>query len=91
MEGENLRQAKQRIEATMDTIVRGFEHQLDELYQSDALDVDSDIRVMESMLRWNTATVEEDFGPMGGGEAPPAPPAEISLTETAPAEDRNAQ
>ena len=91
VEGENLRQAKQLIEATMDTIVRGFEHQLDELYQSDALDVDSDIRVMESMLRWNTATVEEDFGPMDGGEAPPAPPAEISLTETAPAEDRNAQ
>ncbi len=51
VEGENLRQAKQRIEATMDSIIRGFEHQLDELYQSDALDVDSDIRVMETMLR----------------------------------------
>jgi len=62
IEGENLRQAKQRIEVTMDTIVRGFEHQLDELYKSDALDVDSDIRVLETMLRWDTASAEEDFG-----------------------------
>lgn len=62
VEGENLSQAKQRIEATMDKIVRGFEHQLDQLYKSDALDVDSDIRVMESMLRRDTASVEEDFG-----------------------------
>ena len=62
VEGENLRQAKQRIEATMDSIVRGFEHQLDELYKTDALDIDSDIRVMETMLRRDTATVETDFG-----------------------------
>ena len=62
VEGENLSQAKQRIENTMDAIVRGFEHQLDELYKADALDVDSDIRVMESMLRRDTASVEQDFG-----------------------------
>ncbi|MDY5612438.1 5-bromo-4-chloroindolyl phosphate hydrolysis family protein [Dysosmobacter sp.] len=62
VEGENLRQAKQRIEATMDTIVKGFEHQLDELYKSDALDVDSDIRVLETMLRWDTASTAHDFG-----------------------------
>ena len=65
VEGENLRQAKARIEATMDTIVRGFEHQLDELYKADAMDVDSDIRVMETMLKRDTASVEEDFG-LGG-------------------------
>lgn len=68
VEGENLRQAKSRIEATMDSIVKGFEHQLDELYKADALDVDSDIRVMESMLRRDTATVEQDFG-LGGTAA----------------------
>ncbi len=62
VEGENLRQAKARIQATMDTIVRGFEHQLDELYKADAMDVDSDIRVMESMLARDTASVERDFG-----------------------------
>lgn len=68
VEGENLRQAKSRIESTMDSIVKGFEHQLDELYKADALDVDSDIRVMESMLRRDTATVEQDFG-LGGTAA----------------------
>ena len=68
VEGDNLRQAKQRIETTMDSIVKGFEHQLDELYQADAMDVDSDIRVMEHMLRRDTATTEDDFG-LGGGTA----------------------
>lgn len=62
VEGENLRQAKSRIEDTMDSIIRGFEHQLDALYRADAMDVDSDIRVMETMLRRDTATVEDDFG-----------------------------
>lgn len=62
VEGENLHQAKSRIEATMDAIVRGFEHQLDELYRTDAMDIDSDIRVMETMLRRDTASVADDFG-----------------------------
>ena len=62
MEGENLKQAKQRIESTMDSIVKGFEHQLDELYKTDAMDVDTDIRVMESMLRRDTGSVSDDFG-----------------------------
>ena len=66
--GENLSQAKTKIEKTMDSIVAGFEHQLDELYRSDAMDIDSDIRVMETMLRRDTASVADDFG-LGGGTA----------------------
>ena len=62
IEGENLRQAKSRIENTMDTILRGFERQLDQLYHMDAMDVASDIQVMETMLRRDTATVADDFG-----------------------------
>ena len=62
IEGENLRQAKDRIKSTMDTIVHGFECQLDELYKSDAMDIDRDIRVMETMLNRDTASVERDFG-----------------------------
>jgi len=65
VDGANLRQAKSRIESTMDSIVKGFAHQLDELYKSDAMDVDSDIRVMETMLRRDTATIEDDFD-LGG-------------------------
>ena len=66
--GENLSQAKSCIEATMDSIVVGFEHQLDELYRTDAMDIDSDIRVMETMLRRDTASVADDFG-LGGAAA----------------------
>ena len=62
VEGENLRQAKIRIRDTMENIVIGFEHQLDALYKADAMDVDKDIRVMEHMLRRDTASVERDFG-----------------------------
>lgn len=60
--GGNVSQAKQRIADTMDKIVAGFERQLDQLYQSDVMDVDSDIRVMEQMLRRDGGSVAEDFG-----------------------------
>ena len=61
VEGENLREAKQRIEATMDSIVEGFERQLDALYKNDAMDVDSDISVMETMLGRESASAARDF------------------------------
>ena len=73
VEGANLGQAKDRIEKTMDSIVAGFEHQLDELYKMDAMHVDSDIRVMETMLRRDTASAEKDFG-LGTAPAAPAGP-----------------
>lgn len=64
--GENLSQAKAKIEKTMDSIVAGFEHQLDALYRTDAMDIASDIQVMETMLRRDTASVADDFGLDGG-------------------------
>ena len=63
--GDNLTQAKAKIEQTMDNVVAGFERQLDELYRTDALDIDSDIRVMETMLRRDSSSAAEDFG-LGG-------------------------
>ena len=62
VDGEHLREAKERIEQTMDGIVEGFEHQLDQLYTADAMDVVSDIKVMETMLHRDTASVAKDFG-----------------------------
>ena len=50
-EGENIRESKQRIEQVMDTLVTAFEAQLDRLFEDDALDVSTDIDVMENMLR----------------------------------------
>lgn len=66
--GTNLDQAKEKIARTMDNIVVGFEQQLDRLYQSEAMDIDSDIRVMETMLRRDRGTAEDDFG-LGGAAA----------------------
>lgn len=60
--GENVTQAKERIAGTLDKIVEGFERQLDQLYQADAMDIDSDIRVMEQMLRRDGSSAAEDFG-----------------------------
>ena len=68
IEGENLRSAKARIESIMDNLLENFEKQLDELYRSEAMDVDTDIRVMESMLNRDLSSVERDFG-LGGSAA----------------------
>ena len=46
----------------MDAIVEGFEHQLDQLYSADAMEVASDIKVMETMLHQDTASAAKDFG-----------------------------
>ena len=67
VEGAHLREAKERIEQTMDLIVSGFEHQLDQLYSTDAMDVATDIKVMEAMLKRDTATAAKDFGYDGEG------------------------
>lgn len=74
--GQNLDQAKSRIEETMDNIIAGFEHQLDDLYRDAAMDIDSDIRVMETMLKRDTSTVADDFG-LDSGTAVQMPDAEV--------------
>lgn len=72
VEGDNLRESKQRISATMDMILKGFSHQLDELYKTDAMDINSDIRVMETMLKRDAGSVNDDFG-LGGSAVQKAP------------------
>jgi len=51
IEGENISAAKGRIEGMMDQVVAGFEKQLDKLFQDDALDIASDVQVLENMLK----------------------------------------
>ena len=50
VEGENIRSAKERIEGMMDKVVEGFEKQLDRLFQDDAMDIATDVQVLERML-----------------------------------------
>ena len=51
VEGDNITEAKTRIENAMDTLTTAFENQLDKLFEEDALDISSDITAMEGMLR----------------------------------------
>ena len=51
IEGENISAAKKRIEDMMDQVVSGFEKQLDKLFQDDAMDITSDVEVLENMLK----------------------------------------
>ena len=50
VEGENISAAKARIEGMMDKVVEGFENQLDKLFQDSAMDISSDVAVLEQML-----------------------------------------
>lgn len=50
VEGENISAAKQRIEGMMDKVVEGFETQLDRLFQGEAMDISTDVSVLEQML-----------------------------------------
>ena len=48
--GENITSAMGRIEGMMDKVVEGFEKQLDQLFQGDAMDITTDVEVLERML-----------------------------------------
>ena len=48
--GENITAAMERIEGMMDKVVEGFEKQLDQLFQGDAMDITADVEVLERML-----------------------------------------
>lgn len=48
--GSNITAAMQRIEGMMDKVVEGFEKQLDLLFQGDAMDIATDVEVLERML-----------------------------------------
>ncbi|MBQ3548564.1 MAG: 5-bromo-4-chloroindolyl phosphate hydrolysis family protein [Oscillospiraceae bacterium] len=50
VEGENITSTMKRVENMMSTIIRAFEKQLDNLFSAEALDISTDMVVMEQML-----------------------------------------
>ncbi len=50
IEGDNITASKQQIEGIMDTLIQGFEKQLDLLFSAQAMDINSDIEVLENMM-----------------------------------------
>jgi hypothetical protein len=61
IDGENIAEAKGKIEAMMDKLVDGYETQLDKLFADDVLDISADLKVMESMLEKDGLTAEGDL------------------------------
>ena len=61
VQGQNITEAKHSIERSMDLLVTAFENQLDKLFQSDALDVTTDIAALEGMLNMDGLT-DSAFG-----------------------------
>ena len=65
--GENIDATKAKVERMMDTIVRAYDKQLDALFGEEALDISTDITVLENLL------AQEGLGgmEMGGTAAEP--------------------
>ena len=57
--GQNITATMTKIESMMDTIVVAFEKQLDSLFGAEALDISTDITVMENMLHREGLTSEQ--------------------------------
>ena len=61
IEGENIAEAKAKIEGTMDKVVDGYETQLDKLFANDVLDISADLKVMEQMMEKDGLAVENEL------------------------------
>ena len=59
VKGANIESSKREIEGTLDTLNRAFEKLLDELFQDTALDVSSDITVLQTLLAQEGLTDDE--------------------------------
>ena len=51
--GQNITETMMRIENALDTTIQAYKKQLDALFENQAIDIETDITVMESMLKKN--------------------------------------
>ena len=72
IDGKNISQSKKSIEIAMDTVVDGFKHQLDELYKSDAVSIETEVDVLTKLINRETVTTQLEFG-LGGQAVQTAP------------------
>ena len=68
VEGGNISAAMKDVEDIMDKLVLGFEKQLDALFDSEALDVTTDISVLENMMNLEGLSDLDPFGTMARKE-----------------------
>ena len=77
--GENIDAGMRNIEETLDMLIDGYKTQLDKLFESDTLDVTTDINVLEQMMKADGFSRTNDFGSAGGA---------ATATATMPDEDK---
>ena len=58
-QGSNIRASRKQIEDVLDTLVKAIEQQQDKLFRADALDVETDISVLKTMLASDGLTQQE--------------------------------
>lgn len=58
-QGENIQASRKKIENVLDTLIRAFEKQQDRMFRTEALDVDTDISVLETMMARDGLTDEK--------------------------------
>jgi len=67
IKGENIMGAKENIGRILDTLVTGYEQQLDQLFKSDALDIAAEVNVLENLIQQDGLTGEKsEFKTMEG-------------------------
>ena len=66
--GENADKMKTTVENAMDVVLDAFEKQHDQLYKSEVLDVTSDVKVLETLLRQD-GLLESELRQTGGKAA----------------------
>ena len=57
--GENIDATLEKVDGMMDTIVKAFEKQLDSLFGAEAMDISTDITVLETMMAREGLTEQE--------------------------------
>lgn len=68
--GENIDATKSKVEGMMDTICQAFDKQLDALFGAEAMDISTDITVMEQLLAREGLSSGRPSAPKDDGDSP---------------------
>ena len=61
--GENMKKSKENIERILDMLVDGYKQQVDQLFRNESMDISSEIRVLEAMMKQDGLDGRNDFSP----------------------------
>ena len=70
--GENITSTMHKVEGMMDTIIRAFEKQLDNLFGAEAMDISTDMVVLENMMAREGLTDDPLHGAAAQPQSEPA-------------------